>query len=79
MQNSAVDMFFAGLMESLEYSVPTPVAAKLLRLKDECKELEKNNMIEFANDYAYTVSACRKFVADIHFENVIENKHNEDF
>lgn len=79
MQNSAVDVFFAGLMESLEYSVPTPVAAKLLRLKDQCKELEKNNMISFANDYAYFFGGSKKFQADIHFENVIENKHNEDF
>lgn len=79
MQNSAVDMFIEGLIECLEYSVPTPVWAKLLRLKDKCKEQEKKNMIEFANDYAYTVSGCKKFVADIHFENVIENKHNEDF
>lgn len=78
MQNSAVDMFFAGLMESLEYSVPTPVAAKLLRLKDECKEQEKKNMIEFANDYAFFFGGSKKFQADIHFENVIQNKHNEN-
>jgi hypothetical protein len=78
MQNSAVDMFFAGLMESLEYSVPTPVAAKLLRLKDLCKEQEKNNMISFANDYAYFFGGSKKFQADIHYENSIENKHNEN-
>jgi hypothetical protein len=74
MQNSAVDMFFQGLLEAFECSVPTPVAAKLLRLKDQCKEQEKNNMIGFANDYAYIVCGDSKFVADIHYENVIENK-----
>ena len=78
MQNSAVDMFFAGLMESLEYSVPTPVAAKLLRLKDLCKEQEKNNMIGFANDYAYNVCGCPNLLAEIHYYNVIETKHNEN-
>lgn len=78
MKDSAVDMFFEGLIECLEYSVPTPVGAKLLRLKDKCKEQEKKNMIEFANDYAYFFGGSKKFQADIHFENVIENKHNEN-